>query len=166
MSIQAAETYGPIYVRFGREKVPVVTDESTPFELGKAYCVREGSDVALIACGVMVYESLVAARELEKEGISAMVINNHTIKPIDSDTLIEAAKRTGAVVTAEEHHLGGGMGSAVAEVLCQNYPVPMKMVGVEDRFGESGDPDVLMEAFGLKSSDIIKAVKAVLNMKA
>jgi transketolase len=164
-TITAAETYGPIYIRFGREKVPMITSEDTPFELGKAYCVREGTDVAVIACGVMVYESLVAAEELVKEGISVMVINNHTIKPMDVETIVEAAKITGCVVTAEEHQLAGGMGSAVLEVLAQNYPVPAKMVGVDDRFGESGDPDTLMREFGLTSPAVVKAVKEALKMK-
>jgi transketolase len=164
-TLAAAETYGPIYVRFGREKVPVVTDENTPFELGKAYCLREGSDAAVIVCGSMVYEALVAAEELSKEGISVMVVNNHTIKPMDNEAIIEAAEKTGAIVTAEEHQLAGGMGSAVLEVLAQNCPVPVEMVGVNDRFGESGNPDVLMKAFGLTSSEIITAVKNVIKRK-
>lgn len=164
-TIAAAETYGPIYIRFGREKVPVITDENTPFKIGKAYCLKEGSDVAIIACGVMVYKSLVAAEKLAKEGISAMVINNHTIKPMDQDAIIEAAEKTRAIVTAEEHQVAGGMGSAVLEVLAQNYPVPVKMVGIDDRFGESGDPEVLMEAFGLTSDAIVEAVKDVIKRK-
>lgn len=164
-TVAIAKTYGPAYVRFGREKVPVVTDEATPFEIGKAYCCKDGTDVAIVACGAMVYEALVAAEKLAKSGISAMVINNHTVKPIDKDTLIEAAKKTKAVVTAEEHQLMGGMGSAVLEVLAQNYPVPARMVGVEDRFGESGDPDTLMKAFGLTSDHIVEAAKEVLKMK-
>jgi transketolase len=164
-TLAAAETFGPIYIRFGREKVPVVTNENTPFELGKAYCLRDGSDAAVIACGAMVYEALVAAEELAKEGISVMVINNHTIKPLDKDTILEAAEKTGAIVTAEEHQLAGGMGSAVVEVLAQNYPVPVKMVGVNDRFGESGDPDTLMKAFGLTSDDIAAAVRQVFEKK-
>lgn len=164
-TIAAAETYGPIYIRFGREKVPVITDENTPFEIGKAYCLKEGSDVAIIACGVMVYKSLVAADKLAKEGISAMVINNHTVKPMDKDAIIEAAEKTGAIVTAEEHQVAGGMGSAILEVLAQNYPVPVKMVGIDDRFGESGDPEVLMEAFGLTSDAIVAAVKDVIKRK-
>lgn len=161
-TMAAAEIFGPVYLRFGREKVPSITSEDTPFEIGKAYCVREGTDVAIIACGVMVYESLVAAEKLADEGISAMVINNHTIKPIDKETILEAEEKTGAVVTAEEHQLAGGMGSAVLEVLAQNHPVPVKMVGVHDRFGESGDPDVLMKKFGLTSAEIFTAVKEVL----
>lgn len=164
-AIAAAEIYGPIYVRFGREKVPVVTDENTPFEIGKAYCLRDGQDAAIVVCGAMVYEALVATEELAKEGISVMVINNHTIKPMDRETIIEAAQKTGAVVTAEEHQLAGGMGSAVLEVLAEEYPVPVRMVGVKDRFGESGDPDVLMKVFGLMSTEIIAAVKEVLKKK-
>ncbi|GMG95352.1 transketolase family protein [Tepidimicrobium xylanilyticum] len=165
-TLAAAETYGPIYIRFGREKVPVITNEDTPFEIGKAYCLRDGSDVAIIACGVMVYESLVAAEKLAEEGISVMVINNHTIKPLDKGTILEAAQKTGAVVTAEEHQLAGGMGSAVVEALAQEHPVPVKMVGINDRFGESGDADTLMKAFGLTSDSIVKAVKDVLSIKS
>jgi transketolase len=161
----AAEMYGPVYIRFGREKVPVITNEDTPFEVGKAYCVKEGKDAAVIACGAMVYQSLVAAEELEREGISVMVINNHTVKPLDAETIIEAAKLTGAIVTAEEHQIAGGMGSAVLELLAQNCPVPAKMIGVHDRFGESGDPDLLMDKFGLSSDYIVKAVKEVLQHK-
>lgn len=164
-TIAAAESYGPIYIRFGREKVPTITSDDTPFELGKAYCVREGKDVAIIACGAMVYESIVAAEILAEEGISVMVINNHTIKPMDTKTIIDAAKMTGCIVTAEEHQLAGGMGSAVLEVLAQHYPVPVKMVGIEDRFGESGDPDTLMEAFGLTAPAIAKAVREALDLK-
>ena len=153
----AAETNGPIYIRFGREAVPVITDEETPFEIGKAYCCREGSDVAIIACGAMVYESLVAAEKLAKQGIDAMVINLHTIKPIDKDAIIEAAKKCGAIITAEEHQKMGGMGSAVAEVIAENCPVPMKMVGISDSFGESGQPNELMEKYGMTSADIVLA---------
>ena len=142
-----------------------MTSEDTPFKIGEAYCCRDGHDVAIIACGAMVYESLVAAKKLESEGISAMVINNHTIKPIDKDTILEAAKKTGAVVTVEEHQVMGGMGSAVTEVLAQGYPVPVKMVGIMDRFGESGQPEVLMEKFGLDSNHIVKAVKEVIKKK-
>lgn len=164
-TLAIARDLGPAYVRFGREKVPVITDESTPFEVGKAYCCRDGSDVAIVACGAMVYEALVAAEKLAEEGISAMVINNHSIKPIDKETLTEAAEKTGAMVTVEEHQLMGGMGSAVLEVVAQTCPVPVRMVGVDDRFGESGDPDVLMKAFGLDSDHVVAAVKEVLKMK-
>jgi transketolase len=164
-TLAAAKMYGPVYIRFGREKVPVVTDESTPFEIGKAYCCRDGSDVAIIACGAMVYEALVAAEKLAAAGISAMVVNNHSVKPIDQATLIEAAKKTGAVVTAEEHQMMGGMGSAVLEVLAQNCAVPVRMVGIDDRFGESGDPDTLMKAFGLTSDHIVEAAIAAVAAK-
>jgi transketolase len=164
-TIAAAEAFGPVYVRFGREKVPVVTNETTPFELGKAYCLRDGSDAAVVACGAMVYEALVAAEKLAGEGISVMVINSHTIKPLDNETILEAAEKTGAMVTAEEHQLAGGMGSAILELLAQNYPVPVQMIAVNDRFGESGEPDVLMKAFGLTSDDIVAAVREVLRRK-
>lgn len=165
-TIASISMHGPVYIRFGREKVPVVTGEDTSFEIGKAYVCRKGTDVSIIACGVMVYEALVAAEKLQKEGISAEIINNHTIKPIDKETIIETAMNTGAVVTAEEHQVMGGMGSAVLEVLAQNYPVPVKMIGVIDRFGESGDADTLMKSFNLKSDDIVRAAKAVLQMKS
>ncbi len=164
-TIAAAEMFGPVYIRFGREKVPLITGGDTPFEIGKAYCVRDGTDVAVVACGVMVYESLVAAERLAKEGISVMVIDNPTVKPLDSETILEAARRTGAVVTAEEHQVAGGMGSAVLELLAQNCAVPAQMVGVHDRFGESGEPGELMRKFGLVSENVAEAVKRVLKRK-
>lgn len=156
---------GPCYIRFGREAVPIITEEDSPFEFGKVAVFREGKDASIIACGMMVYWALEAAKELEKDGIDVMVVNNHTIKPIDEDGIIDAAKKTGAVVTAEEHQITGGLGGAVAEVLSQNYPVPMKIVGVEDRFGESGDPWELLEEFGLTTKFLVKAVKDVIKMK-
>lgn len=164
-TIAAGKIKGPVYLRFGREKVPVITTRRTPFKIGKAEIYRDGKDVCIIACGVMIYEALIAAQKLKEQGIDAMVINNHTIKPIDSETLVKAAKKCGAVVTAEEHQVHGGLGSAVAEVLTQAYPVPMKIVGIQDRFGESGPPEKLMRAFGCKSLDIIRAVKKVLKQK-
>lgn len=165
-TVAMAKDFGPAYIRFGREKVPVITDDSTPFEIGKAYCLRDGSDVAIVACGAMVYEALVAAETLAAEGISAMVINNHTIKPIDKDTMCEAAQKCGAMVTVEEHQLMGGMGSAVLEVLAQYWPIPVRMVGIDDRFGESGDPDTLMKAFGLTSVEIAAAAREAVKDKA
>ncbi|MFH1664047.1 MAG: transketolase family protein [archaeon] len=164
-TIESAEIKGPVYLRFGREKIPTITTEKTPFKTGKAEIFRTGKDVTIIACGIMVFEALKAAEELEKENIDAMVINNHTLKPIDEKTLIKAAKQTNAVVTAEEHQVIGGLGSAVAEVLSQNYPVPIKFVGIKDRFGESGKPEELLEKFGCTSKDIVKAVKEVIEMK-
>jgi transketolase len=162
-TIAMGETYGPAYLRFGRSAVPLFTDENTPFEIGKAEIFREGKDVAIIACGLMVWEALVAAEELqEKHGISARVINNHTIKPIDVKTITDAARECGAIVTAEEHQIYGGMGSAVAEVVVKNNPVPMEFVGIKDRFGGSGEPEELMEVFGLTSKEIIvSALKAI-----
>jgi len=164
-TLAAAELLGPVYIRFGREKVPCVTNADTPFAFGKAYCVRDGADAAIVACGAMVYEALVAAEALAAEGVSCMVINCHTIKPLDTQTILEAAQKTGALVTAEEHQIAGGMGSAVLECVAQSRPVPVKMVGVNDRFGESGDPDVLMREFGLSSESIVQAVRDLLVMK-
>jgi transketolase len=161
----AAEILGPVYIRFGREKVPVVTDEITPFIFGKANIMREGSDIAIIACGVMVYEALLAAEKLAGSGISARVINMHTLKPLDEAAVIDAARDCGGIVTAEEHQIYGGLGSAVAQVVAREYPVPMDYVAVMDRFGESGKPDELLDAFGLRSKDIIEKVNRVLKMK-
>ena len=155
----------PAYVRFAREKTPVFTSAKTPFKLGRAEIYREGQDVAIIACGPMVYQALLAAKKLEKEGIEATVINSHTVKPLDAATIIKAAKQTGAVVTVEEHQIMGGLGSAVAECLSENYPVILKRVGIRDRFGESGEPDELLEKFGLTSVEIAKAATGVLRRK-
>ena len=164
-AIEVSKLHGPTYIRFGREPFASITDEATPFEIGKAYCVREGTDVAFIACGYMVYESLVAANILAAEGISAMVVNNHTVKPLDVETIVEAAGISGAVVTAEEHQKAGGMGSAVVECLAENYPVPVKMVGVDDRFGESGAFEQLKEHYGLNSKYLAEAARNVIKMK-
>ena len=164
-TVAACLIKGPVYLRYGREKVPVITTKKTPFKIGKAYVYREGKDVAVVACGILVYEALIAAEKLQSEGISVMVINNPTIKPIDKETLIKAAKKTKAVVTAEEHQIHGGLGSAVSEVLSQNCPVPMRIVGVKDRFGESGKPEELLKKFGCTSEAIIKSIKEVLKMR-
>jgi transketolase len=161
----AAAVWGPVYIRFGRENVPVVTDENTPFELGKASVFREGGDLTIIACGVMVYEALVAHEELKKEGIEARVVNMHTLKPLDAETIEQAARETGAIVTAEEHQINGGLGGAVAEAVARRCPVPVEMVAVDDRFGQSGKPDELMAAFGLKSKDVIAKAHSVLARK-
>ena len=159
------EMEGPVYIRFGREKVPTVTTKDTPFEIGKAYSVREGTDVSIIACGVMVAEALDAAEFLESKGVSAEVINMHTIKPIDKETILKSAQKTGCVVTAEEHQKAGGMGSAVMEVLAQNHPVPVEMVGIDDTFGESGKPSELMEKYGITSKEIIEQALKVIIWK-
>ncbi|OGE37104.1 transketolase [Candidatus Daviesbacteria bacterium RIFCSPLOWO2_01_FULL_39_12] len=155
----------PCYIRLSREKVPVITTEQTPFEIGKAEVYMDGKDVAVIACGQMVYRALLAANQLKGHKISVRVINCHTIKPLDKDTILKAAEECGAIVTAEEHQIYGGLGSAVAEVVSQNYPVPMKIIGVEDRFGESGEPNELLEKFGLTVEAITKGVTHVLRMK-
>lgn len=164
-TIALGEHKGPVYFRFTREKTPVITTEDTPFKIGKAEVFREGDDVTIVACGPLVYKSLVAAQELEKEGINAEVINNHTIKPIDKLTLASSAKKTGAVVTVEEHQINGGLGGAVAEVLVENYPVPMERVGMPDTFGESGKPEELLEKYGMSVKKIKEAVRSVIKRK-
>ena len=164
--IAAADIDGPVYFRFGREAVPVVTDESTPFEIGKARLVQEGTDCAVFACGAMVYEAMVAAEELEKEGISLRVFDLHTIKPIDEEAILTAAKECGCIVTAEEHQTAGGLYSAVAEVIVKGQPVPMEHDSVRDTFGQSGPPEALMDAYDLNAKGIAAAVRKVLERKA
>ena len=164
-TLAAAEYVGPVYLRFAREKTPIMTTEDTPFEIGKALVFREGKDVAIIGCGPLLHNALLAAEELAKEGIEAMVINNHTIKPMDKKTIIEAAKKCGAIVTVEDHQVMGGMGSAIAEVLAENYPVPIEFIGMKDKFGESGDPNELIEAFGMGKNAIKEAAKKVIQRK-
>ncbi len=164
-TIASAAYKGPVYFRLGRSKVPVMTTEKEPFEIGKAKILRDGSDVSIIACGYEVYEAMVACDILKKEGIKARLINLHTIKPIDSNVIKAAARDTGAIVTAEEHTIIGGMGSACSEVLAQEFPVPMEFVGVKDRFGESGSPDKLFEMFGLTAKYIAAAAKKAIARK-
>lgn len=164
-TIALGGTAGPAYFRLGREKTPVMTTEESPFSVGKASVFKEGSDVAVIGSGPIVYAGLQAALELEKEGINVLVINNHTIKPIDEETIVWAAKLTGAVVTLEEHQLMGGAGSAVAEVLAQHYPVPIEMIGMPNSFGESGNPEELLKKFGMDKDSIIAAIRKVLKRK-
>ena len=164
-TVALGEHKGPVYFRFAREKTPVITTQESPFKIGRAEIFREGADVTIVACGPLVYQSLVAAAELEKEGISAEVINNHTIKPMDKLTLASSAKKTGAVVTVEEHQINGGLGGAVAEVLAENYPVPMERVGMPDTFGESGSPEELLEKYGMSVKKIKESVKSVLKRK-
>ncbi len=148
-TIAVGEMQGPAYIRFGRSAVPMFTNQDTPFEIGKAQVYREGNDVAIIACGILVWQALLAAEELAKKGISARVINSASIKPIDVETITDAARECGCIVTAEEHQVHGGLGGAVAEVVAKNYPVPIEFVGIKDTFGTSGEPDELLDYFNL-----------------
>ena len=160
-----AQTDGPFYMRTSRAAFPVLTKKDEPFEFGKANVMREGSDVTLIACGIMVHESLQAAEILAKEGIDARVLNMHTIKPIDRDAVIQAAAETGAIVTAEEHQVNAGLGGAVAEVLVQSSPVPQEIIAVRDAFGQTGTPEQLLSHFHLKAEDIALAAKKAVGRK-
>lgn len=165
-AIMAAAAYeGPVYIRLGRPKVPVLFDDDYKFEIGKGVIVREGADVTLVATGIMVSKAVEAAEILAADGVSAAVVNISTIKPLDNKLLIEMAQQTGAVVTCEEHTILGGLGSAVAEVLVENCPVPMARIGVADSFGESGLPDQLLEKYGLTAAHIAEEAKAVIKRK-
>jgi transketolase len=166
LAVKAAVAYkGPVYLRLGRLALPVLFDDSYKFEIGKANMVREGSDVTVIACGLMVGPALEAADKLAGENIGVRVINMHTIKPIDREAIEKAARETKAIVTAEEHNIIGGLGSAVAEVLTATVPVVQEMVGVKDTFGESGPPAELLEKYGLNANAIVEAVKKVIARK-
>ncbi len=156
---------GPVYVRLGRPKVPVLFGEDYRFEFGKALLMRPGRDATILACGFMVHKALEAADELALEGIEAEVLNLHTIKPLDKESILESASRTGKVITCEEHTVLGGMGGAVAELLGEEMPLPMRMVGVRDRFGTSGSADELVEHFGLGSHHIAEAVRGLSGKK-
>jgi transketolase len=166
-TVEAAKNGKPTYIRLARDKTPVFTTEKTPFRIGRAEILWEAKSpqVAIIACGPLVYEALLAACNLEKKGIEVLVINSHTIKPLDEKEIIRAAKITGAVVTVEEHQINGGLGGAVSEVLSRNYPVPMEFIGMPDSFGESGSPDELLEKYKMKAADIAEAVKRVISKK-
>jgi transketolase len=164
-TLAVGRMFGPAYVRFGREKTPVLTTAETPFELGKAAIFREGTDITLIANGYLVSQALLAADELAQEGVSARVMNLHTLKPLDREAILTAARETGAIVTAEEHQLIGGLGSAVAEVVVAGQPVPMGMVGVADSFGESGSPEELLEKYGLTAKHVAEEARRVLARK-
>jgi len=164
-TLAAAEHQGPVYLRFGREDVPVVTSQDTPFRFGKGEVFADGRDLTIVACGVMVYEALRARETLAARGIAARVVNLHTPKPIDRELLVRCAEETGAIVTAEEHQVNGGLGGAVAEVIVQTRPVPMEFVAVMDRFGQSGRPAELMDAFGLRARDIVAAAERAVARK-
>ena len=159
---KAMEIDGPCYVRLGRSAVPVFYDESADFEIGRGKTVRDGSDATVIATGIMVNEAVMAADELKKQNIDVRVIDIHTIKPIDRDIIIKAAKETGAIVTAEEHSVIGGLGIAVAEVTAAEAPVKMRFVGQHDVFGESGKPEELKQKYGMTAADIVKAVRELI----
>ena len=174
--LAAVDWPGPVYFRFGREAVPVITDETTPFTIGKARLVQRGRDCAVLACGAMVYEALVAAlsmvrgaplaaQALAAQGISLTVVDLHTIKPLDEAAIQEAARSCGALVTAEEHQLAGGLFGAVSEVVVRTCPVPMEAVAVQDTFGESGPPEALLVRYGLNADAIAQAVRRCLARK-
>lgn len=156
----AAEYKGPVYIRLGRMSVPVLHDENYKFEIGKGEVLKEGTDVTIIATGIMVSMALEAAEKLKAENINAEVVNIATIKPIDSELIVKEAKKTGKIITAEEHSIIGGLGSAVAEVLVKEYPAKVKMIGVNDVFGHSGTPDSLLEHYGLTTDAIVEAAKS------
>lgn len=164
-AVRMAEQYkGPVYIRLGRSDVPVVYDKDNyKFEFGKGITLKEGNDVTIIATGIMVHESLEAAKILEAEGINARIIDIHTIKPIDKDIIIKAAKETKGIITAEEHSIIGGLGSAVAEVLAEEYPAKLTRIGVKDKFGCSGKPRELLEKYEITANDIVKAAKNIIK---
>lgn len=161
----AAEIDSPVYLRFGRPKVPNFTPSDQKFEIGKAVQMKEGSDVTIVATGHLVWKALKAAEELAEKGINAEVINIHTIKPFDKEAVLASVTKTGCVVTAEEHQINGGLGESVAGVLARNNPKPIEMVAVMDTFGESGTPDQLLEKYGLSTPNIVAAVEKVLTRK-
>ena len=161
-----AEHHGPVYLRFGRPKVPMFTGANQQFIIGKAWHMHAGNHVSIFATGHLVWKAVEAAKALEAEGISVDLINIHTIKPLDVQAVVDSARKTGAVVTAEEHQINGGMGSLIAQALAQHCPTPIEFVGVNDSFGESGTPDQLMKKYGLESDNIIAAVKKVLHRKS
>lgn len=164
-TIKAATFPGPVYIKLGRSAVPLLTKEEDNFEIGKGSVLSDGSDVAIIACGTMCYYALQAKEILKNSGINAMVINIHTIRPLDEKLIIEAAKKTGCVVTAEEHTVYGGLGSAVSEVLSQNFPVPMKLIGIKDECGGSGEAEELFKAFKLTAENIAENAKVLVKNK-
>ena len=164
-TIAIAKHVGPVYLRFGRPKVPNFTNINQNFEIGKAVLLSEGTDVTIIATGHLVWEAIEASKELDKLSISSEIINIHTIKPLDSDAILRSVSKTKCIVTAEEHMLNGGLGDSVAQLLSRKLPLPLEMVGVNDTFGESGTPRQLMEKYGLTSNDIVNAVKKVIDRK-
>ena len=164
-TIAISKLDGPVYLRFGRPVVPIFVQPDADFVIGKADVLSEGTDVTIIACGHLVWKSIEAATELAKQGISAEVINMHTIKPLDEKAILDSVRKTRCVVTAEEHMLNGGLGEAVSQVLTRHLPTPQEYVGVNDTFGESGTPDELMTKYGLDAIDVMNAVKRVIQRK-
>lgn len=164
-TIAIAEYEGPVYLRFGRPKVPVFTPADQKFEIGKALHLIDGSDVSIFATGHLVWHAIEAEAILQEKGIKAEVINIHTIKPLDTDAILKSVKKTGCAVSAEEHQLNGGLGDSIAQTLSRNLPSPLEMVGVNDSFGESGTPEGLMEKYGLNTQSIVDAALKVINRK-
>jgi len=164
-TIAIADYVGPVYLRFGRPKVPVFTSENQKFEIGKGILMTEGTDVTIVATGHLVWEALQAAEKLESKGISAEVINIHTIKPLDNEIILNSVAKTKCIVTAEEHNMLGGLGESVARILAENAPTPQEFVAVNDSFGESGTPDQLMEKYGLNAEAVIKASEKAISRK-
>ena len=164
-TLAVANHIGPVYLRFGRPKVPNFTDPSQPFEIGKAMMLQEGTDVSIFATGHLVWEALEAGKELYRQGISAEIINIHTIKPLDIESIIQSVSKTACAVSAEEHQINGGLGDAISQVLAVHHPAPLELVAVKDRFGESGKPADLMKKYGLDASNIFGAAMRVLKRK-
>lgn len=164
-TIAIANHYGPVYLRFGRPKVPIFIAEDMPFEIGKAILLNEGADVSIFATGHLVWEAIQAGEILAEQGIDAEIINIHTIKPLDITAILESVRKTGCAVSAEEHQLNGGLGDSIAQVLSRNLPRPLEMIGVDDSFGESGTPEQLMEKYGLKAKNIVEAAKTAIQRK-
>jgi len=164
-TLAIADHHGPVYLRFGRPKVPMFYGANTPFTIGKAWHIHEGNHVSIFATGHLVWKAIQAAKALEADGISVDLINIHTIKPLDIEAVVRSATKTGSVVTAEEHQIAGGLGSIISQVLAQHNPVPIEFVGVNDSFGESGTPDQLMKKYGLETENIVAAAKKVISRK-
>lgn len=164
-TLAIADHQGPVYLRFGRPKWPVFISEDTPFVIGKALMLNEGTDVSIFATGHMVWKAIEAGQQLAEKGISAEIINIHTIKPLDEEAVIASAKKTGCVVTAEEHQMNGGLGDSIAQLLSRTMPTPLEMVAVNDSFGESGKPEELLVKYGLNDTDIVEAAQRVIGRK-
>ena len=165
-TLAIANHQGPVYLRFGRPKWPVFITEDTPFVIGKALMLNEGTDVSIFATGHMVWKAIEAGQQLAEKGISAEIINIHTIKPLDEEAVIASAKKTGCVVTAEEHQMNGGLGDSIAQLLSRTMPTPLEMVAVNDSFGESGKPEELLVKYGLNDTDIVEAAQKAIGRKA